>query len=134
MTTTAPVRPAIDQSITFTYTGDLARASDFLREVMELELVLDQGPCHIYRLTETSFLGVCNLPDRPSDAAGVTLTIVSDNVDGWREFLEAKGVVYQREPARSERFGIYSSLFVSPHGYRIEIQRFDDPRWHRPDT
>jgi catechol 2,3-dioxygenase-like lactoylglutathione lyase family enzyme len=126
------VHPPISQSITFTYTDDLDRASGFFREIMELELVLDQGPCHIYRLTETSFIGVCNLPDRPTDAAGVTITIVSDDVDGWRDFLESKGLVYQRLPARSERFRIYSSLFVSPHGYRIEIQRFDDPSWHQP--
>lgn len=124
------MRPAIDRSIVFTYCDDLAAASGFFREVMELELVVDQGPCHIYRLTEQSFLGVCSLPDRPSAQAGVTITIVSDDVDGWHRFLTAKGVAYVQAPSRSERFGITSSLFLSPHGYRIEIQRFDDPRWH----
>ena len=124
------MRPAIDRSIVFTYSNDLAAAAQFFGEVMELELVVDQGPCRIYRLTEQSFLGVCTLPDRPSAQAGVTITIVSDDVDGWHRFLTAKGVSYVREPAPSERFGIYSSLFLSPHGYRIEIQRFDDPQWH----
>lgn len=124
------MRPPIDQSIVFTYTDDLEAGSRFFREIMELEFVVDQGPCHIFRLTETSFLGVCNLPDRPTNKAGVTITIVSGDVDGWHDFLTAKGVEYVKEPSRSERFSIYSSLFVSPHGYRIEIQNFDDAGWH----
>lgn len=125
------MRPAINQSIVFTYCDDLPAASRFLAEVMELELVVDQGPCHIYRLTETGFLGVCALPDRPRAQAGVTLSIVSDDVEGWHEFLVSKGVGFERAPAPSARFGITSALFVSPHGYRIEIQRFDDADWHR---
>lgn len=124
-------RPAITHSVVFTYTNDLETASRFFREVMELDFVVDQGPCHIFRLTEQSYLGVCTLPDRPDNPAGVTITIVSDDVDGWHEFLTARGVTYVRDPAHSDRFNVYSSLFMSPHGYRIEIQRFSDPDWHR---
>ncbi len=124
-------RPRIDQSIVFTYTDDLETGSRFFREVMELELVVDQGPCHIYRLTDESYLGLCNLPDRPSAQAGVTITIVSSDVDGWFRFLTAKGVEYVKEPSHSPRFNVYSSLFISPHGYRIEIQSFDDKDWRR---
>lgn len=124
-------RPRIDRSIVFTYTNDLAGASRFFREVLELDFVVDQGPCHIFRLTDESFIGVCDLPDRPMDQAGVTITIVSDDVEGWHEFLTARGVEYAHEPGHSDRFNVFSSLFISPHGYRIEIQRFDDPDWHR---
>ena len=120
----------IGQSGVFTYTGGLEATSRFFREVMELDFVVDQGACHIFRLSPTSFLGVCNLPDRPTDQAGVTITIVSDDVDGWYEFLTAKGVDYVRKPAHSEKFSIYSSMFISPHGYRVEIQQFDDRGWH----
>ena len=123
-------RPKIDRSIVFTYTNDLAAASRFFREVLELDFVVDQGPCHIFRLTAESFIGVCDLPDRPSQQAGVTITIVSDDVAGWHEFLTARGVEYVNPPGHSDRFRVFSSLFMSPHGYRIEIQRFDDPDWH----
>lgn len=124
-------RPPISHSIVFTYTSDLERGSRFLREVMELDFVVDQGACHIYRLTPLSYIGVCNLPDRPQGTAGVTLTIVSPDVDGWRDFLEAKGVTYVSGPEHSEEFGVYSSLFHSPDGYRVEIQSFDDPDWDK---
>ena len=90
---------------------------------------MDQGPCHIYRMTESSYIGVCCLPDRPSEKVGVTITIVSNDVDGWHQFLVGKGVEFVKAPSHSAEFGVYSSLFVSPHGYRIEIQCFDDAEW-----
>jgi len=118
--------PKISQSVIFTYTDDLPEASRFFHETMELDLVIDQGSCHIFRLCESSYLGVCNLPDRPTEKAAVTITIVSDDVDGWYDFLTAKGVEYIKKPGYSEQFKVYSSMFISPHGYRIEIQRFAD--------
>jgi len=124
------LRPVIDQSIVFTYTNDLVSASAFFADTMELDFVVDQGACHIYRLTETSFLGVCDLPGRPTNEAAVTITIVSSDVDGWYEFLTAKGLEYVKEPSHSPEFGVYSSLFMSPHGYRVEIQTFDDADWY----
>lgn len=124
------MRPSINQNVVFTYCDDLEGASRFFREIMELEFVVDQGACHIFKMSETSFLGVCNLPDRPRAQAGVTITIVSDDVDGWHNFLTAKGVEYVKPPGHSEQFNVYSSLFISPHGYRIEIQHFDDTDWH----
>jgi len=123
------MHPEISQSIIFTYTDDLPRISDFFAQIMELELVVDQGSCHIFRLSDSSYLGVCNLPDRPTEKAAVTITIVSNDVDGWYEFLTAKGIEYVKKPSYSEEFKVYSSLFMSPHGYRIEIQRFGDAGW-----
>ena len=88
------MRPKISHGITFTYTDDLEESSTFFREIMELDFVVDQGSCHIFRLSGTSFLGVCCLPDRPTEKSAVTITIVSDDVDGWYKFLTAKGVEY----------------------------------------
>ena len=122
-------RPEISQTITFTYTDDLPAASTFFREVMELEFVVDQGACHIFKMTDQSYLGVCDLPDRPRNAAGVTITLVSDDVDGWYRYLKSKDVGFERVPGHSRQFGVYSTLFISPHGYWVEVQKFDDPRW-----
>jgi len=121
------MRPPVSQSITFTYSDDLARAAHFLGEVMELEEVRDQGACRIFRLTETCFVGVCDLQGRSRDPAGVTISLVTEDVDGWFRFLRAKGVDFVEEPVRKEQFGIRACLLISPHGYRIEFQSFDDP-------
>jgi catechol 2,3-dioxygenase-like lactoylglutathione lyase family enzyme len=129
--TSTPVRPDITDSIVFTYTDDLPASSRFFREVLELEFVVDQGLCHIFRLSPTSYIGVCSIPGRPRATVGVTITIVTSDVDGWHAFLTAKGLVYDTPPRNSERFNVYSSLFIDPNGYRIEIQRFNDPHWRR---
>ena len=121
--------PPISDTIVFTYTDDLPASGRFLREVLELEFVVDQGLCHIFRLSPTSYIGVCQIPGRPRATAGVTITIVTPDVDGWHAFLTAKGLVYQQPPTLSTRFNVYSSLFVDPNGYRIEIQTFRDPKW-----
>jgi len=123
------MRPPISHSIVFTYTDDLERASRFFGEVMQLDFVVDQGACHIFRLTNESYLGVCRLPDRPQGKVGVTISLVSDDVEGWHDFLAAKGITLMRTPAHSPEFGVTSTLFLTPDGYRIEIQRFDDPAW-----
>jgi catechol 2,3-dioxygenase-like lactoylglutathione lyase family enzyme len=122
-------RPPISDSVVFTYTDDLAASSCFFREVLELDFVVDQGLCHIFRLSPTSYIGVCAIPGRPRSPVGVTLTIVTPDVDGWHAFLTAKGLVYDTAPRYSERFNVYSSLFIDPNGYRIEIQSFRDPHW-----
>ena len=124
------MHPPINQNVIFTYTDNLETTSAFFREVMELDLVVDQGACHIYRMSDTGFIGICCLPDRPTAKAGVTITVVSDDVDGWYRFLADKGVEFERTPAHSAEFGVYSCLFISPHGYRFEIQSFDDRQWH----
>ena len=124
--------PPIDQSIVFTYTDDLTGGSAFFSEILELELVVDQGACHIYRLTDSSFVGVCSIPGRPSNSAAVTITIVSNEVDRWHSFLTSKGVEYVKPPSHSDEFEVYSSLFMSPDGYQVEIQRFDDSTWSHP--
>ena len=125
------MRPEIDQTVVFTYTHDLPAASRFFRETMELDLVHDEGTCHIFRLTEESYLGVCNLPHQAEGKSAVMITIVTDDVDGWHDFLTAKGVEYVTPPTAKPQFGIYTSVFISPNGYQIEIQKFDDSQWHK---
>jgi catechol 2,3-dioxygenase-like lactoylglutathione lyase family enzyme len=122
-------RPAITDSIVFTYTDDLEASSRFFRETLELPFVVDQGVCHIFRLSPTSYIGVCAIAGRPRATVGATITIVTDDVDGWHRFLTSKGLVYENPPKESETFKVYSSLFIDPNGYRIEIQSFRDPAW-----
>jgi catechol 2,3-dioxygenase-like lactoylglutathione lyase family enzyme len=127
----AMTHPPISDSIVFTYTDDLPASSRFFREILELDFVVDQGQCHIFRMSPTSYIGVCSIPGRPRATVGVTITIVTPDVDGWHNFLTAKGLVYDVAPRTSERFQVYSSLFIDPNGYRIEIQNFLDPDWRK---
>ena len=54
--------------ITFFYTRDLKTTSRFYEDVLGLEMVLDQGSCRVYRVTERGYVGFCerdNAPEKP---------------------------------------------------------------------
>jgi len=116
-------------AITFLYTRDLAKTSDFYEGVLELAPVLDQADCIIYRASPESYLGFCQREQAPEKPEGIIFTFVTDDVDGWAAKLKAKGVRFEKEPALYEKYRIYNCFFRDPNGYLLEIQRFLDPNW-----
>ncbi|MDD9877813.1 MAG: VOC family protein [Magnetovibrio sp.] len=122
-----------DQQVTFLYTDDLDRSAAFYGGVLGLPLVLDQGSCRIYRSSPGAFIGVCRCSAaRPVSPAGVIVTLVTDDVDGWYRRLAGKGVAFETPPADNPAFNIRHCFLRDPDGYQIEIQRFNDPTWPRP--
>ncbi|MDX9952705.1 MAG: VOC family protein [Anaerolineae bacterium] len=115
------------EQITFLYTVDLARTSHFYESVLELPLVLDQGSCHIYRVSSGAYLGFCERTGAKPE--GVIITFVTDDVDGWAEQLRNREVTLEKDPAYNPAYGIYHCFFRDPNGYLLEIQRFEDPAW-----
>jgi catechol 2,3-dioxygenase-like lactoylglutathione lyase family enzyme len=125
----ATATPAINQQVTFIYTRDLAAGSAFLKDKLGLEMVLNQSDlCHIYRVTGTTFLGICTNRQPPKEP-GLTYSLVTSDVDGLYEAWSARGVVFDGPPEFHERFNVYSAFFTGPEGYRFEIQEFRNPAW-----
>ena len=121
----------IRQSVTFVYTRDLAGAEAFLAGQLGFERVLDQnGLCHVYRTSPTSFLGVCTTRPVPAEP-GVTITFVVDDIDATHAAWAARSVVFEAPPATSARFNVRSCFFRGIEGYRFEVQTFLDPAWPR---
>jgi catechol 2,3-dioxygenase-like lactoylglutathione lyase family enzyme len=117
-----------DAQITFAYVADLDRSTRFYRDVLGLELVLDQGGCRIFRAAGDAYLGFCVRDDAPRPA-GVMLTLVAEDVDGWHERLVAAGVRIEKPPAENPEYGFYHLFATDPDGYTVEIQRFLDADW-----
>lgn len=126
-------RLKIDGQITFCYTRDLPTTSRFYGEVIGFPLILDQGGCRIYRAAGDAYLGFCERENAPDSPQGVILTLVTDAVDDWYEFLASRGVEFEKAPTTNPEYGIYHCFARDPSGYLIEIQRFLDPDWHRAD-
>lgn len=134
-------RPAFTQQVTFIYTTNLNASAYFYEDILGLALVLDQGPCRIYRVgAGDAFLGICERKEAsvhvPNDtnAPGVILTLVSDHVDDWYRYLKGHKVHFDKEPAHNSTYNIYHCFLRDPNGYLIEIQSFLDPNWPRPQT
>ena len=111
-------RPSIDQQITFLYTKDISKSAVFYEDIMQLPLVLDQGGCRIYGVTDT-------------EPKGIIFTLVVSDVDGWYSHMRDQGVLFEKPPAVNNAYGIYHCFAKDPNGYLIEIQRFLDTDWNK---
>ena len=120
----------IDAGITFFRVADIERSHTFYADGLGLELVLDQGGCLIYRLTESSFLGVCKRDEHPP--SNVITTIVTDDVDGWHDRFTSAGGDTDGPPRDNDEYRIYHFFGTDPDGHTLEIQRFWDADWSEP--
>ncbi len=127
--------PRIGQTIVFLPVPSLEDQHAFYHGVLQMELALDQGVCRIYRAREGSFFGFCKqsgatvaTPQVVTD--GPILTLVSEDVDGWYEHCLAHEVKVDGPPRLNPKYLIYHFFAFDPAGYRVEVQRFEDPRWN----
>jgi catechol 2,3-dioxygenase-like lactoylglutathione lyase family enzyme len=120
----------IDSTITFLEVADLERSHAFYADGLGLALVLDQGGCRIYRLTGTSYLGVCERSDAGS--SNVIVTVVTEDVAGWHQRLTAAGAGVDAAPRDNPDYRIHHFFANDPDGHVIEVQRFWDTDWADP--
>jgi catechol 2,3-dioxygenase-like lactoylglutathione lyase family enzyme len=120
------------EMITWLYVQDMERSVAFYGRGLGLRKVLDQSGCCILRLSNTAYLGLCQRPST-GDASGVLLCFVEEDVDARVELLVAAGATLEQPPASNARYGIYHAFLLDPDGYRLEVQRFDDPGWKSRD-
>ena len=129
--TAAAGRPQIEhpitQQVTFLDTPDLRRTADFYERVLGLRLARDQGTCRIYHVSGTAYLGFCERAGAAAPASGLTITLVTDQVDEWCRRLKAHGVEFVKDAADNPPYRIYNAFVRDPNGYLLEIQRFWEP-------
>ena len=124
-----------DQFVTFLYTEDPEASRVFYEETLGLALAFDEGEGRIYRVAGEAFLGICHPREgRLVSPDGITVTLVTDDVDGWHARLLAKGVVFEKAPAFDSRFNIHNCFLRDPDGHLLEIQKFLDPGWPKPGS
>ena len=121
--------PPDSHLIAFYPVRDVAATRDFYERDLGLALARDQGVCLIFTAPGGGHAGFCqseaNEPLPTHD--GLILTLVTSDVDGAYRRLRRLGVETEHAPAREESFGIYRFFARDPDGYRVEIQRFDEP-------
>ncbi len=131
--------PPVGQTVIFLPVPSLEDQHAFYHGVLQMELALDQGVCRIYRAKAGSFFGFCRQsgaapgshvgsPDVVTD--GPILTLVSEDVDGWYDHCLKSSVKVDGPPRLNAKYQIYHFFAFDPAGYRVEVQRFEDPRWN----
>ena len=117
-----------DQQVTFILVADLESSAAFYGETIGLPLVLDQGSCRIFQAAPSAFLGVCERAGK-SNADGVIVTFVTDDVEGTHLRLIAAGATCEKEPQYYADYDIFHAFYRDPDGHLVEVQRFCDPAW-----
>ncbi len=118
---------AFNAQITFLPTTDLAACAHFYETIMLLPLIVDQGSCRIYQVTDGGYVGFCQNANVLPNTERIILTLVCDDVDDWYARLTTQGVTIEHAPRENTDYRIYHFFARDPEGYRLEFQHFLDP-------
>ncbi len=111
-------------AITFLYYDDFEYGINFFENVLELNLVMDQGFARVYQVNEKAFLGIVQKRDT-SELAGSTLfSLTTANVDREFERVKALGTINLSEMKYFESIPLKSFFFDDKEGHKFEIQQF----------
>ena len=127
----------IRDQIIFLYCSDLRRTARFYEDLLDFQLVVDQGSCRIVKVAGGGGgdLGYCERLTGENALRGVILTFVVDTneeVDAWYAQLFECEVELSDSPRFNPDYGIYHFFFNDPDGFKLEIQAFQDPKWSDP--
>lgn len=120
----------IASQITFLYYKDLTAAQRFYEDIMGFALAEDQDWAKIYCVNGNAFVGLVDEARgslKVQENSAVMLTLVSNDVRGWYEYLQGKNVEFVREFGTSEEIQIEYFFIRDPGGYIIEIEKFLKP-------
>ena len=116
-------------SVTWLYYKDLLGMQRFYEEVLGLSLVADQGWTKIYKVTDSSFIGLVD--ERRgmhsfTEKKAVNVSFILEDVDGWFEYVQQHNTfelrsteIYVGPESKYREFVGYD-----PEGYFMEFDRF----------
>lgn len=119
--------PVLALEIRYTY-RDLNRAWAFYSEVLGFPTVADHGLAKILQVSSSSYLTLMDAslsPHSPEDPKTVTLAVVTEEVEGWWEYLQGQGVPVHT-PLKGGKGQPHDGFVVlDPEGYFLEFERFN---------
>jgi len=126
---TRPATLGVQANIVFLYYKDMPAAQRFYEDVIGLRLAVDQGFSKIYQVSPTSFIGLVDESQglhRASEAKAVTVSFVTEQIDEWYAYLQARGVKMRGPIGDATRHPTRGFVAYDPEGYYLEFERFLD--------
>jgi len=117
----------IQANMVFFYYSDLVEAEQFYEHVLGFKKVLDYGFAKILRISRTSFIGLVDETKgmhKPDEPKTVTLSFVTDEIDGWYRYLQEQGVKMRGELGDATRHPTRGFVAYDPAGYFLEFECF----------
>jgi len=120
--------PGLVASNAFYYYQDVHAAERFYHDVLGLRTVSDFGFAKILQVAPSSFLTLVDADSGMHSAdepKAVTLAIVTEQVEGWYEYLTSAGVDTRGELRVEEGSPHDGFVAIDPEGYLLEFERFN---------
>jgi len=120
---------SIQANLVFFYYKDLEGAQHFYEDIIGLEMVLDYGFAKLFRISQTSYIGLVDekkgmhSADEPKT---VTLSFVTEEIDDWYNYLVEKEVEMRGPLKDATRHPTRGFVAYDPEGYFLEFERFLD--------
>lgn len=119
----------VQANLIFLYYKDLASAQNFYADTLGLEMVLDYGFAKLFRISETTYVGLVDEQKgmhKTTEPKTVTLSFVTQEIDEWYTYLKEKGVEMRGELGDAKRHPTRGFVAYDPEGYFLEFERFLD--------
>ncbi len=126
MNETAP-ELGIDANIVFYYYSDLDAAVAFYRDILGLKQVLDYGFARAFQIADSAFICLVDETKGMHDASepkSILLTLLTEELDGWYEYLQAQGVEMYSPLTDRDDHAFRNFMAVDPGGYILEFETF----------
>ncbi len=116
-------------TIVWFYYQDMERIQRFYEEVMGLDLIVDQGWAKIYPIGPTAYFGLVDEQrgmHNFTEQKAVTLSLITDNLDAWYEYLSNHDGIEMRSEEISDTDRYRAFVAYDPEGYYLEWDVFKD--------
>jgi catechol 2,3-dioxygenase-like lactoylglutathione lyase family enzyme len=124
-------------TIVWFYYRDMEGIQRFYEDVMGFDLIVDQGWTKIYPIGPTAYFGLVDEQRGMhsfTEQKAVTLSFLTDDLDGWYEYLSHHDGIEMRSEEISETDLYRAFVAYDPEGYYLEWDVFkdvpeNDPIW-----
>jgi len=114
-------------TIVWFYYRDMEGIQRFYEDVMGLDLIVDQGWTKIYPIGPTTYFGLVDEQrgmHNFTEQKAVTLSLLTDNIDAWYEYLSTHDGIEMRSEEISDTDRYRAFVAYDPEGYYLEWDVF----------
>lgn len=123
-----PAGLGFKSTVIWFYYKDMEGVQRFYEEVMGFDLIVDQGWAKIYQIGPTGYFGLVDETlgmHNYTETKGVTLSLITDDIDGWFAYLDARDDVDMRHEAVVDEAPYRAFVAYDPEGYYLEWDVFN---------
>lgn len=111
-------------SITFLYYNDFSYGINFFENVLNLDLVMDQGFARVYQVNQKAYVGIVQKKDSSEVSGNTLFSLTTNNVEKEYKRVVSLDVYNLTEIKFFESIPLKSFFFDDSEGHKFEIQQF----------